>query len=424
MALAIEKVIMGSLLQSRDPKHLKLVSSEYFTDKILKETVQYCITNNTLDKYLIDAHLSKFEEYTGDTFLDSLPSVGVDLPQFKEYVRTLKSKYFESVLARKLLSATTGDMDLSGVLSSIKQEILSIESDMSVGGDADSYRVSDSNSKVLDRILEIAELDGEYSGIPSGIKSLDGMLSGFQNTDLIIVGARPGVGKSSLITTIAQNLHTVKPEAVTVIFSLEMSREQVIQRMLSGIGRIPLQKIRSAKLNLNEWARLLYAKSVLDKYNLYIEDRGGITIENIYEVLREIKAKTGRIDLIFIDYLQLMRTKNHHVNKATEVTEISSSCKTLAKEFNVPVIALSQLSRAPQQRTNKRPQDSDLRESGAIEQDADVIIFIYRDFMYTPTPDNEYLAELIVSKQRNGPTGTINVAYLKEFTRFENLINR
>lgn len=419
---SIENVIVGSLLNGRDPKHLKRVSPEYFTNSIFREVIRYCIDNNTVDIYLIDNHLSKLESYPGSDLLPSLPKVSIDTQDFKNYLKALKSNYFEAILTNKLVSATTGKSDIESALSSLKSEIGNIERGLSSGGSADSYKISEENSEVLDRILEIAELDGAYSGIPSGIKTLDGMLSGFQKTDFIIVGARPGVGKSSLITTIVQNLNIIKPEAVTVIFSLEMSKGQIVQRLLSGIGRVPLQKIRSSRLNLNEWARLLYAKTVLDKYNLYIDDRGGITIEHVYEVLHEIKSKTGRIDLVFIDYLQLMRTKTSYQNKVTEVTELSGSCKTLAKEFNIPVIALSQLSRAPQQRTNKRPQDSDLRESGSIEQDADVIMFLYRDYMYNPTTDNEYLAELIVSKHRNGPTGTINLAYLKEFTRFENII--
>ena len=421
MTSSIENIIVGSLLSSGDPTHLNIVLPEYFTNGILREAVRYCIQNNSVDKYLLDNHLSKFESYPGVDFLTGLPKVSLDTDEFKKYLKALKSNYYESVLASKLASAARKG-NLEDTLANLKNEISSIEGGLSSNNAAESYKISESNSLVLDRILEIADLNGEYSGIPTGIKTLDIMLSGFQKTDFIVVGARPGVGKSSLITSIVQNLSVLKPEVVTVVFSLEMSREQIIQRMLSGIGRVPLQKIRASKLNLSEWARILYAKTLLDKCNLYIDDRGGITIEHVYEVLHEIKSKTGRIDLVFIDYLQLMRTKTQYQNKVTEVTELSGKCKTLAKEFNVPVIALSQLSRSPQQRTNKRPQDSDLRESGSIEQDADIIIFLYRDYMYNPTPDNEYLAELIVSKHRNGPTGTINLAYLKDFTRFENII--
>lgn len=424
MTPSIETIILGSLLDSRDPKYLKLVDAEYFTDSVLREAVRFCKEKDTLDIYLLDNHLSKLDDYRGIDYVNSFSKVHINSDQFESYLKALKSNYFEASLANKLLSATSGKTDLETALTFLKKSITSIESELSLNGDANSYKISENNGPVLDKILEIAELDGAYSGIPSGIKGLDNMLSGFQKTDLVIVGARPGVGKSSLITTIAQNIHNIRPETVTVIFSLEMSKEQIIQRMLSGIGRVPLQKIRSSKLNLNEWARLLYAKSVLDKCNLYIDDKGGITIDHVYEVLREIKSKTGKIDLVFIDYLQLMRTKIDYTSTVTKITEISSSCKTLAKDFNVPVIALSQLSRSSEQRTNKRPQDSDLRESGAIEQDADVIMFIYRDYKYNPTPDNEYLAELIVSKHRNGPTGTIHLAYLQEFTRFENIISK
>ena len=294
MTPSIETIVLGSLLDSRDPKYLKLVDPEYFTDSVLREAVRFCKEKDTLDIYLLDNHLSKIDDYKGIDYVNSFSKVHINSDQFKSYLKALKSNYFEASLANKLLSATSGKTDLETALASLKKSITNIESELSLNGDANSYKISENNGLVLDKILEIAELEGAYSGIPSGIKGLDNMLSGFQKTDLVIVGARPGVGKSSLITTIAQNIHNIRPETVTVIFSLEMSKEQIIQRMLSGIGRVPLQKIRSSKLNLNEWARLLYAKSILDKYNLYIDDKGGVTIEHIYEVLREIKSKTGK----------------------------------------------------------------------------------------------------------------------------------
>ena len=419
-APALEEVLLGTLLGCKDVKHLKSVQPEYFTNPVIADAIKFCKENNTLDYFLLDHKLLKVDGYGGINYLNNLPNCYVDSDAFSSYLRTLKSDYlakkFQHTLANSVYGKSVDDQ-----ISAVKSTVVGIEAELAVGNNR-SYKVSDYSDEVLDGVLKVSELNGAYSGIPSGIKTLDNMLSGFQKSDLVIVGARPGVGKSSLITTIVQNLRTIKPDEVVVIFSLEMSRSQLIQRMLSGLGMIPLLKIRSGNLSLQEWARLLYAKSLLAKCNIYIEDRSAITIEHVYEVLSDIKSKTGRVDLVFIDYLQLMRTQFKHINKVSEVTELSGSCKMAAKEFNIPFIVLSQLSRGSQQRTNKRPQDSDLRESGAIEQDADVIMFLYRPHKDEPTPDNEYLAEIIVSKHRNGPTGTINVAYMKEFTRFENLI--
>lgn len=417
---AIEEAILGTIIGCKDPKSLKRIDPEYFTDPLIQEAVKFCKDTNTVDYVLIDNHLLNFPNYQGAAYLNNLPNVVVDSDAFNQYVKVLKDSYLQKKLQQSLASAVSQE-SVSAQMSSVKNALTDIESELAAESGI-SYKVSDYNDEVLDNILAVSELGGAYSGIPSGIKSLDNMLSGFQKTDMVVVAARPGVGKSSLITTIAQNLSVIKPEAVVVIFSLEMSRPQLIQRMLSSFARIPGQKIRSGHLSLQEWARLLYAKSLLSKCNIYIDDKSAVTIEYIYEVLLAIKAKTGRIDLVFIDYLQLMRSNSRHNSKTEEVTSISGSCKAAAKEFNVPFIVLSQLSRANEQRINKRPQNSDLRESGAIEQDADIILFLYREHMYTPTPENEYLAELIISKHRNGPTGTIPIAYIKEFTRFENLI--
>lgn len=419
---AIEEAVFGTVLWSGDVKALKLLQPEYFTDSVLRTAVEFCKSNNTLDSYILDNTLLNNESYSGYQYLKGLPNFNLTSDKFSEYLRTLKSESLSKKLQHDIANAVLGK-PVDQQISSTKAIVSGIEEELR-NANTKSYKVSEYRSDVLDSILELSELGGAYSGIPTGIKGLDTMLSGFQNTDLIIVGARPGVGKSSLITTIAQNIHVLKPEAVIVIFSLEMSRKQLIQRLLSGFGRIPLQKLVSGNLSLQEWARLIYANSILAKCNIYIDDKSAITIDHVYEVLSDIKSQTGRLDLVFIDYLQLMRSNNRHMDKRSEITELSGNCKMAAKEFNIPFVVLSQLSRSPQNRTNKRPQDSDLRESGSIEQDADIIIFLYRPHKDDPTPDNEFLAEIIVSKHRNGATGTINAAYIKHMTRFENIIQR
>ena len=257
------------------------------------------------------------------------------------------------------------------------------------------------------------------TGVPTGFLELDEMLAGLQPSDRIIVAARPSMGKTSLVLNIAQHVGT-KTSMTVGFFSLEMSKEQLFLRMLTSEAGIDAHRLRTGFLGERDFPRLTHAMEVLGGARIFIDDSAAIGVLEMRAKARRLKAEHG-LDLIIIDYIQLMQGRGRFENRVTEVASISRGLKGLAKELGVPVVALSQLSRAPETRPNKRPQLSDLRESGALEQDADVVIMIFREDMYEATEENQGVAELIVAKQRNGPTGTARLAFIREFTRFENL---
>ncbi|MFA4904186.1 MAG: replicative DNA helicase [Desulfobaccales bacterium] len=265
--------------------------------------------------------------------------------------------------------------------------------------------------------------DGSLTGVTSGFKDLDNYTAGFQASDLIILAARPSMGKTALALNIAFNAaYRSKPPVPVAFFSLEMSKEQLVRRLLSGEGRVDASQIRRAAfLTGDEWRKLQEAAGILLDCPIYIDDTPAATVLDIRAKSRRLKAD-GKLGLIVIDYLQLMQGRAELSSREQQISEISRSLKGLAKELKVPVIALSQLSREPEKRERKRPQLSDLRESGAIEQDADVVMFIYRDEVYRKdSADNKGIAEVILGKQRNGPIGTVKLHFEAKFTRFDDL---
>ena len=269
----------------------------------------------------------------------------------------------------------------------------------------------------VDRLHERKEL---ITGLATGFERLDELTSGLQNSDLIIVAARPSMGKTALALNIAQHAATRMARSVGV-FSLEMSKEQLFLRMLCAQARVDAHRLRTGKLGKEEWTRLYMAFDELAQAKIFIDDSAGLSIFEMRAKSRRLKAERG-LDLLIVDYLQLVRGRSRYENRTQEVSDISRALKGLAKELAIPVIALSQLSRAPEQRGGeKKPQLSDLRESGAIEQDADVVIFILREELYKQTPENQGVAQISIGKQRNGPVGSLELAFIKEYTRFENL---
>jgi replicative DNA helicase len=277
--------------------------------------------------------------------------------------------------------------------------------------------------KAVDRIDTLYQNDSAYTGIPTGFTDFDEMTSGLQNSDLIIVAGRPSMGKTSFAMNLVENA-AIKNRSPVAIFSMEMPGEQLVMRMMSSLGRIDQHKIRTGKLDDTDWPRLTSAVGILNDAQIFIDDTPGMTPMEIRARARRIKREHG-LGMIVIDYLQLMQGSGHsNENRATEISEISRSLKGLAKELSVPVIALSQLNRSLEQRPNKRPIMSDLRESGAIEQDADVIVFIYRDEVYNEDSPDKGTAEIIIGKQRNGPIGISRLTFLGQYTRFENYIQQ
>lgn len=275
--------------------------------------------------------------------------------------------------------------------------------------------------KLLEKVEGMAGRTAMITGLTTGFSELDQMTSGLQPSDLIVVAARPSMGKTALCLTLAQNA-ALQAQAVVGVFSLEMSKESLVQRMLSSEARVDAHRFRSGFLNRDDWGRLATALGALSEAKIFIDDTPGISVLEMRAKIRRLAAEQKRLDLIIVDYMQLMSgSSRRSESRQQEVAQISRELKALAKEMQVPLIALSQLSRAPETRTDHRPQLADLRESGSIEQDADVVGFIYREEQYNRTEENLGQAELIIAKQRNGPTGVIKLAFLKEFTRFENM---
>ncbi len=279
--------------------------------------------------------------------------------------------------------------------------------------------IQDLLTRSIDRIEELFESNESVTGIATGFSDLDDMTSGLQRGDLIVVAGRPSMGKTSFAMNIAEYVALEKGLPVAV-FSMEMPGEQLAMRMLSSIGRINSNKIRTGKLGDDDWPRLNSAVGLLDKAPMFIDDTAGLNPLDLRSRARRLLREHQQFGLIVIDYLQLMQSSETNENRATEISNMTRSLKMLAKELNVPVMILSQLNRSLEQRPNKRPIMSDLRESGAIEQDADVIFFVYRDEVYNEDTDQKGVAEIIIGKQRNGPIGKAKLTFRGEYTRFEN----
>ncbi len=276
--------------------------------------------------------------------------------------------------------------------------------------------------EVVTRIDELYNRDNpsEVTGVPTGYGDLDTKTSGLQPGDLIIVAGRPSMGKTAFSLNIAENV-ALDSNLPVAVFSMEMGASQLVMRMLGSVGRLDQHKLRTGRITDDDWPRLTHALGSLNEAKMFIDETPGLTAMEVRARARRLarQCEGGQLGLIVLDYLQLMSGNGQGENRATEISEISRSLKSLAKELKVPVIALSQLNRSLEQRPNKRPVMSDLRESGAIEQDADVILFIYRDEVYNPDTPDKGTAEIIIGKQRNGPIGTVRLTFLGEYTRFE-----
>ena len=280
-------------------------------------------------------------------------------------------------------------------------------------------------TQVVERIQELHDRDNpsDITGLPSGYHDLDAKTAGLQAGDLLIVAGRPSMGKTSFALNIAEHV-ALEVGLPVAVFSMEMGGTQLAMRMLSSVGRLDAHRVRTGRLNDDEWSRLSFALGKMHEAPLYIDETPALNPIDLRARTRRLHRQCGKLGLVVIDYLQLMSATSQGENRATEISEISRSLKGLAKELNVPVMALSQLNRSLEQRPYKRPVMSDLRESGAIEQDADVIMFIYRDEVYNPDTPDKGLAEIIIGKQRNGPIGTVRLTFLGEYTRFENFASR
>ena len=284
-------------------------------------------------------------------------------------------------------------------------------------GRRESVAIKDVLSEVMERIDELSRQENPITGVPTGFSDLDQLTAGLQRGDLVIVAGRPSMGKTAFAMNIVEEA-AIRDKLSVVVFSMEMPAEQLTMRMLSSLGRIDQQKVRTGRLGHDDWPRLTSQVALLNDTNIFIVDESALTPSELHARCRRLKREHG-VGLVVIDYLQLMYVPGTRENRATEISEISRSLKALAKELMVPVIACSQLNRRLEERQNKRPVMSDLRESGAIEQDADLILFIYRDEVYNEESKDKGKAEIIIGKQRNGPIGKVNLAFLGRYARFE-----
>lgn len=330
----------------------------------------------------------------------------------------------EKALLRRLISTATDivtntfskEDEVEEVLDEAERSILEVSSRKNVNA---FQPIKDVLIEVYDNIEQLHHAKDDVTGIPTGYRDLDRMTSGFQRNDLIIIAARPSMGKTAFALNIAQNV-AINTDENVAIFSLEMGAAQLVQRMLCAEGNIDSQRLRTGKLVQEDWGKLTMAMGSLSHAGIYIDDSPGIRVTDIRSKCRRLKQEHG-LGMIIIDYLQLIQGSEHsRENRQQEVSEISRSLKSLARELEVPLIALSQLSRGVESRQDKRPMMSDLRESGSIEQDADIVGFLYRDDYYDSESEQQNI-EIIISKQRNGPTGTVELAFVKEYNKFVDL---
>lgn len=330
----------------------------------------------------------------------------------------------DRALLRRLIGVTTeiaatgyaGAPDVGELLDSAERRILELSQSRTMRGFTPIREVL---MDAYERVEFLYNHKGSLTGVPSGYAELDRMTFGFQKSDLIIIAARPSVGKTAFALNIAQNV-AVRGKLTCAIFSLEMSKEQLVQRMICAEANLDAQVLRTGQLTDQDWSKLTMGMESLSEAALFIDDSPGITITEMRSRLRKLQLEHG-LALVVIDYLQLIHGRSRTDNRQQEISEISRNLKALARELDVPVIALSQLSRSVEQRQDKRPMLSDIRESGSIEQDADVVAFLYRDDYYDPESERKNIVEIIIGKQRNGPTGKVELVFLKNYNKFVSL---
>jgi len=364
------------------------------------------------------------ELVAGGSYLIELASTTPSAANIKAYAEIVRDK---SVL-RQLIEVGTGIVndgfqpdgrESSEILAKAEQEVFAI-AEAGSQGRTDFTAMNAALSEAFDVLQKRYEAGGSVTGLPTGYTEFDEMTAGLQPTDLLILAARPAMGKTTLALNMAEHA-AIRTKKAVAVFSMEMSASQLALRLISSNGRVNAQRLRSGQLEDEDWSRVTSAIRMLKEAKIFIDDTPGLSPDQLRSKARRLKREHD-LGLVVVDYLQLMSVPGNSENRATEISEISRSLKHLAKELNVPVIALSQLNRSLETRADKRPVMADLRESGAIEQDADVIVFIYRDDYYNKenSPDKG-LAEVIIGKQRNGPTGSIKLRFFGEYTRFDNL---
>ncbi len=431
-SIEAEQAVLGGLMLSNgafDTVASVISEKDFFASdhQLIFETMrQLSAEQKPLDLITLSESLennSQLDHVGGSVYLAELANNTPSSANISAYAQIV----LERSIIRQLISAASDIVkkgynplgwDSSKLLAEAERKLTDIIQNRPKQGGFLS--VNDLLKQAVERIDQLFNNDEDITGISTGFDDLDERTSGWQPADLVIVAGRPSMGKTSFAMNMAEHavLNQDKP---VLVFSLEMPANQLIMRMMSSLGKIDQTKMRSGNLSEDDWPRLSSAASRLKDRPLYIDDTPGITPMELRNRVRQIAREQGDPGLIVVDYLQLMSGSVPTDNRTNEISQISRELKTIAREFNCPLIALSQLSRNLEHRPNKRPINSDLRESGAIEQDADVIVFIYRDEVYNEDSPDKGVAEVIIGKQRNGPIGTCKLAFLGKYTRFENL---
>lgn len=367
----------------------------------------------------------ELEQAGGDVYLFELANHTPSTANIVAYADIVRER---SVLRQLILTAqdiadnafNPHGRTAAELIDSAERSVFSIsEQGTKTGGPVNIKEVL---AKTMDRIDTLFHANTPITGVPTGYHDFDEMTSGLQSSDLVIIAGRPSMGKTAFAMNIAENV-AIKSQAPVLVFSMEMPGEAIVMRFLSSLCRIDQLRIRTGKLEDDDWPRISSTVSMLSEAPLFIDDTPALSPAEMRARARRLKKEHGQLGLIVVDYLQLMQVPGFNENRTAEISEISRSLKALAKELNVPVIALSQLNRGLEQRSDKRPVMSDLRESGAIEQDADLIVFIYRDEVYNDGSPDKGTAEIIIAKQRNGPIGKVRLTFLGQYTSFENYIS-
>lgn len=420
--------VLGSMLyeESALVRALEILKPFYFYDenhrKIFLATQALFEKNQAVDLVTVSEELRKrkqLEEVGGASYLTQLTASVPTAVNIEHYAQIVKEK----ALLRGLISAASQILqesfepasEVNELVDRSEQLIFEISQYQIEGKFIPLKDVIRTSIETIDQLYQRKE---HVTGLATGFKEFDIKTAGFQRSDLIIVAGRPSMGKSAFVSSICEHIG-VELKKPIAFFSLEMSKEQLVQRMLCSHARVNAQSVRTGYLSHQDWPKLTAAAGKLSEAPVFIDDSPSLTALELRAKARRLKGQHN-IELVVVDYLQLMQGYGRSENRQQEISEISRSLKALARELRIPVIAVSQLSRAVEARTGNRPQLSDLRESGAIEQDADVVVFLFREEYYHPTEENRNKAEAIISKQRNGPTGSIELVFLKEWTRFDN----
>ena len=421
-----EQSVLGSILLDKDAMisvSETLIPEDFYKEahRVIYECMLKLYNNQSEIDLITLADELRDQGYLDDiggiAYITSLSTIVPTTSNIKYYINIVKEKS----ISRQLISAANDIINLGydsstkveDVLENAEKKIFDISQERTPN---DFQPINQVLTETLSMLEKLYEEKSDVTGLTTGFRDLNKKINGLQRSDLLLIAARPAMGKTAFALNLVQNA-ALKGDASVAVFSLEMSKEQLVQRMVAAQSSVELKKIKTGTLAANDWPRITDGMAVLSGAKIHIDDTPGIKISELRSKCRKLKIEKG-LDLVLIDYLQLMEGEGHNESRQQEIAKISRSLKILAKELDCPVVALSQLSRAPEQRADHRPMLSDLRESGSIEQDADIVMFLYRDEYYNPDTERKNIGEVIVAKNRHGETGTVELVWFGEIQKF------